>query len=142
MNKPSLLIVGDDAPYVEYLAWGLCDRYSVTSVSDPIRGLRVACQNPPDIVILDAAMLQQSSIQVLRHLRSDPRTRASSILLMTLESVDASRWASLQAEGVGASCERAASLPAVRERLARLVPASLAVAREAGACAAQAASAR
>lgn len=68
---------------------------TVVATADGEDGLRAALAAPPDLVLLDMLMPRMTGLEVLRALRSDPRTRHVKVLVVSNSSregdVDAMR---------------------------------------------------
>lgn len=81
---PRVLVVEDDAANRALLT-SLLTRsgYRPTAVADGRSGLRAAIDDAPDLVLLDVEMLEMNGFDVCRALRSDPRTVALPVILVT-----------------------------------------------------------
>jgi DNA-binding response OmpR family regulator len=84
MEPANILVIEDDyivARTVERSLRG--DEYHVTLASRGEKGVVIARQNPPDLVILDIIMPDMDGYQVCRAMRSDPVLAETPILFLT-----------------------------------------------------------
>jgi two-component system cell cycle response regulator len=93
-----VLVVDDLAPNVNLLEARLSAEYFnvVTAFSGP-EALRVAAENPPDIVLLDVMMPGMDGFEVCRRLKADPRTRHIPVVMVTALSDSEDRVRGLEA---------------------------------------------
>lgn len=57
--------------------------YLVTSAVDGEEALRVAWENPPDLILLDMILPKVTGLDVLRRLKGEPRTKNVPVIVMT-----------------------------------------------------------
>jgi len=70
MSKPSILIIDDEAQIRKLLTITLHSHdYSVTEATTAKEGLALVASHPPDLVLLDLGLPDQSGHEVLQHLR-------------------------------------------------------------------------
>jgi len=83
--QKTILIVEDDADLVELTThWLERDGYAVRSVADGRDALVQLAADPlPDLVLLDVMIPHVTGFAVLEKLRSEPRTRALPVVMMT-----------------------------------------------------------
>ncbi len=84
MEPASILVIEDDyivARTIERSLRG--DEYHVTLASRGEKGVVIARQNPPDLVILDIIMPDMDGYQVCRAMRADPVLAETPILFLT-----------------------------------------------------------
>jgi DNA-binding response OmpR family regulator len=84
MEPINILVIEDDyivARTIERSLRG--DEYHVTLASRGEKGVVIARQNPPDLVILDIIMPDMDGYQVCRAMRSDPVLAETPILFLT-----------------------------------------------------------
>jgi DNA-binding response OmpR family regulator len=62
------------------------DGYRVTRAADGESGLEMARATPPDLLFLDLTLPGMDGIQVLKALRSDPRTEVLPVVILTNNS--------------------------------------------------------
>ncbi len=69
-NPASLLLIEDEAPIRKFIRAALTHQgYQLTEAETAAQGLRLAAQQPPDVVILDLGLPDQDGQQVLTQLR-------------------------------------------------------------------------
>jgi diguanylate cyclase (GGDEF)-like protein len=99
MQRPASVLVVDDDPIIarlleiELVAAG----YEVQLATDGEEALRVAQERRPDLILLDVIMPGMDGFEVARRLRSDPRTVAVSIIMLTGTGLSANRLEGLSA---------------------------------------------
>lgn len=80
----TILVVDDDLAILELLKINLeLLGYNVITSSDPIKGLALAKQEVPDLVILDVMMPEVDGFTVCSRLRQYPQTKNVPILMLT-----------------------------------------------------------
>ena len=57
--------------------------YLVTSAVDGEEALRVAWENPPDLILLDMILPKVTGLDVLRRLKGEPRTKNVPVIVMS-----------------------------------------------------------
>jgi DNA-binding response OmpR family regulator len=91
-----ILVCEDDPAILHGVADLLEDEgYTVITATDGHTGYKLACDEDPDLVILDVMMPRKSGIEVCRKLHED-RTRAA-VLLLTAKATDRDKIRGLQA---------------------------------------------
>jgi CheY-like chemotaxis protein len=84
MAKKSLLLVDDDAVFVDAVSAVLETRYEVRTAANGREALAAIAAAPPDIVVLDVMMDHLSEgFDVARALRSSEASRAIPIVMLT-----------------------------------------------------------
>jgi len=84
MLSRRILIIEDERDMAELVAMRLKrEHYEVDVAFDGARGLSEARVSPPDLVILDVMLPGISGTDVLKELRSDPRTANVPVILLT-----------------------------------------------------------
>jgi two-component system phosphate regulon response regulator PhoB len=87
MSKARVLIVEDDRPLADVLAYNLKQAgYEVLTAYDGQDGLTQAQIKSPDMVILDIMLPILDGLDVCRRLRSDPTTRDILVMMLTAKS--------------------------------------------------------
>lgn len=87
MTKPKLLIIEDERSLQEVLTYNLeKEGFEVVVAADGHDGLRRVQTFQPDLVILDLMLPVIDGLEVCRQIRSDPRTQATRILMLTARS--------------------------------------------------------
>jgi len=80
--KPRLLIVDDEPDIREYLKSRLeKNGFLVTTASNGKECIDNACQNTPDLIILDIVMPLMDGYEVVRQLKNTPSTRGIPIIM-------------------------------------------------------------
>ena len=82
---PARILVVDDEPRNVKLLDALLVRqgYTVVTAADGKAALRLAAEQPPDLILLDVMMPALDGFAVTQQLRADPRTRLIPIVLVT-----------------------------------------------------------
>jgi CheY-like chemotaxis protein len=79
-----VLLIEDDQAVAEMYKIKLeLDGYAVEIVSDGENALRLATDNPPDIVFLDIRLPNMDGLTVLEQLRRDDRTRSLPVVILS-----------------------------------------------------------
>ena len=98
MESANILVIEDDyivARTIERSLRG--DEYHVTLASRGEKGVVIARQNPPDLVILDIIMPDMDGYQVCRAMRSDPVLAETPIFFLTAKVKPQDRIAGFKA---------------------------------------------
>ncbi|BBF99438.1 PAS domain S-box-containing protein [Pseudonocardia autotrophica] len=82
-HRDRVLVVDDDREMRGYLRDLLAERWTVQVVADGAAALDAARTDPPDLVVADAALPASGGIELLRALRSDPRTVGVPVVLLS-----------------------------------------------------------
>ena len=94
---PSVLVVEDDRAIQELLAhWLAHAGYSVTRSLSAEEGLEAIRNELPDVVILDWMLPRMSGLALAKQLRSDKRTRALPIIMLTARGDEPDKLAGLE----------------------------------------------
>ncbi len=86
MSGATILVIDDDASIhraVERRLEGVVDQ--VLKADSPTKGLQIAIQDKPDVILLDLNMPQIDGFKVCRHLQEHPTTRDIPILFLTAD---------------------------------------------------------
>lgn len=97
-SKPRVLVVDDEAwnrSALKRMLSSLC--VEVVQASDGIEALKAVKATPPDLIILDALMPNLNGIEVVRSLKSDPKTDMIPILMVTAMKEDMLKLEALEA---------------------------------------------
>lgn len=82
--RKRVLVVDDDAGFVEELSMSLClDGYDVIPMTDPRQALRTAITARPDVVLLDVSMPGGNGFQIASEMASFSPLSFASIIIMT-----------------------------------------------------------
>jgi two-component system response regulator MtrA len=86
----TVLVVDDEQDILDLVRFRLeHDGYRVLTASDGHAGLTLAQAEHPDLCILDVMMPKLSGLEVLAHLRADPATTDTRVILLTARGHDA-----------------------------------------------------
>ena len=84
----SILVIDDTKKILILIKISLeKEGYEVMTASDPLEGIKLAQENPVDLVILDVMMPKMDGYEVAEALHRDPRTNRIPILLLTARAV-------------------------------------------------------
>lgn len=106
MEPANILVIEDDyivARTIERSLRG--DEFRITLASRGEKGLHIASQNPPDLVILDIIMPDMDGYQVCRAMRADPTLAHIPILFLTAKVKPQDRIAGFTAGGDDYLCK-------------------------------------
>jgi len=121
---PRVLIVDDNADMRNYLSRLLADHYQVRAVADGAMALTAVDAERPDLILTDVMMPRVNGFELLAKLRSNPKTRALPVIMLSARAGEESR-----VEGLEAGADDYLIKPfSARELLAR-VSSQLAMAR-------------
>ncbi len=82
-----ILVVEDESDIRELLVDILCDcGYDVVEAADGAAALVLVNQERPDIILLDVMMPVMDGFQVLKHLKGDPTTRTTPVIMVSAKS--------------------------------------------------------
>jgi signal transduction histidine kinase/chemotaxis response regulator CheB len=82
-DRLAILVADDNADMRRYLRRLLGDRYAVHTAADGVSALRALSAHRIDLVLSDVMMPEQDGLELLRHIRTDPRLRATPVILLT-----------------------------------------------------------
>ncbi len=121
---PCILIVDDNAAVLQALEFFFqSESYSVLQAADGETGLRLAMENPLDIVLLDVEMPLMSGMDVCRAIKENPDLRHLPVVAMTGRPIR-----DLVARSHAAGADRVLAKPFdldnVRKMFAELLPPS------------------
>lgn len=86
----TVLVVDDEQDILDLVRFRLeHDGYHVLTASDGESGLSLARAERPDLCILDVMMPKLGGLEVLAHLRDDPATADTRVILLTARGQDA-----------------------------------------------------
>ena len=96
-RRPQILWADDNADMRDYVSRLLVDRYDVIAVPDGLAALAAAQNECPDLVLTDIMMPGLDGFGLLRALRSDARTRALPVILLSARAGEESSVEGLDA---------------------------------------------
>ena len=81
--SPVVLFIEDSLDQLELYEFALGEHYQVRKATRGDRGVEVAIAEQPDVVLVDICMPGIDGWEVCRRLKSEPRTAAIPIILLT-----------------------------------------------------------
>ncbi len=97
MPSKRVIIVEDEPDMAELVAMNLQrEHYETEIFSDGISAVEAIRSAPPDLVVLDIMLPRMSGTEVLRELRSDPRTSGVPVIVLTAKTAEGDVVAGLQ----------------------------------------------
>ena len=83
----TLLIIDDEPIYQKMIAHAVKPlNFNIKYASDGEKGLRIAKEDPPDLIICDVMMPELSGYQVVERMRRDSRLSHTPIIILTVQS--------------------------------------------------------
>jgi pilus assembly protein CpaE len=83
----TLLVIDDEPIYQKMIAHAVKPlNFNIKFASDGEKGLRIAKENPPDLIICDVMMPELSGYQVVERMRRDSRLAHTPIIILTVQS--------------------------------------------------------
>jgi len=79
------VLVADDDRDIRALLTTLLSNvgYDVLEAADGLAATKMACQERPDVILLDVSMPEMDGLEVLKRLRGNPVTRSIPVILVT-----------------------------------------------------------
>jgi DNA-binding response OmpR family regulator len=96
-NKPVLLIIEDNIEINHYIASELSDEYAIISCVNGSKGLEVARDKSPDVIISDIMMPGIDGLEVCRQVKKDILINHIPFILLSAKTTNESRVEGLQA---------------------------------------------
>jgi PAS domain S-box-containing protein len=97
MKRPRILVADDNADMRQYIVRLLTGRYLVEAVSDGRAALAAVRNQLPDLILSDVMMPKLDGFELLKELRTDPRTANVPVLLLSARAGEESRVEGMQA---------------------------------------------
>ena len=119
-EKPTVLIVEDNADVVHYLALCLKDQYDLKIAMDGQEGINTAIETIPDLIVSDVMMPEKDGFELCETLKKDERTSHIPIVLLTAKADAESRLAGLR-RGADAYLAKPFSKPELFARMEQLI---------------------
>ncbi len=96
MQAKRLLLI-DDEPAIQTLVRLVLegDGWQVLVAGEGVRGLALAREQHPDVILLDVALPDMSGLEICRQLKSDPNTASTPIAMLTAMAQETDRRAAL-----------------------------------------------
>jgi CheY-like chemotaxis protein len=99
-NKPTILVVDDDAPIVILMRSLLREfGFDPVTATSGAEAIEIARAHPPALVLLDKNMPGMSGVDVVRALRADQAFERLPILILSGEPMSAAELAEMGANG-------------------------------------------
>lgn len=96
MSK-KILLIEDDRDIVELLKHYLQkEKFILQDASDGFSGLKMARAENFDLIILDIMLPEMDGLEVCKELRSDPKTKSVSIIMLTAKGEEADKIVGLE----------------------------------------------
>ncbi|SFG20947.1 substrate-binding domain-containing protein [Prevotella sp. KH2C16] len=90
-EKPSILVIDDNADIRAYMMAVLSDSYEVTESADGAEGLRRALRDVPDLIVCDVMMPVMDGLEFCRRIKADPITSHIPVILLTARIMEEHR---------------------------------------------------
>jgi len=98
MTKPKILVIEDNEWSRDMLARRLSRRgYQVISAADGKRGIALAHDQSPDLIVMDMSLPEIDGWEATRRLKADPATRAIPIVALTAHAMASDRKKAMDA---------------------------------------------
>lgn len=83
MKKPAVLLVDDDHDTLDLIELLLYSRYQITVALNGFEGMKIAEENPPDLIITDIMMPVFDGIKFFNSLRRTEKTMSIPVIAIT-----------------------------------------------------------
>ena len=85
MVNKCILVIDDEADIhtVAQIGLTLATDWMVLNASSGMEGVNIACQQHPDVILLDVMMPQQSGVETLKILQATPETKDIPVIFLT-----------------------------------------------------------
>ena len=100
-SEPLVLVIDDDSWIRSLVAELLASEgFTVLEASDGVRGLKLAQERSPDVILLDLALPGRSGLEVLTVLKERQSTRKISVIVLSAYALLLAREGARRADGV------------------------------------------
>jgi len=82
-SKPTILAVDDTPENLDLIRAVLANDYRMRVARDGLTALRLALQNPPDLILLDIMMPEMDGYEVCRQFKNDERLRGVPVIFIS-----------------------------------------------------------
>jgi two-component system phosphate regulon response regulator PhoB len=97
MSGNTVLVIDDEKDLIELVRYNLeKDRFQVISATDGYKGLRLAKENHPDLVLLDLMLPGIDGLEICRTLKRDDETSVIPVIMLTAKGTEADIVAGLE----------------------------------------------
>ena len=98
MSLPTHILIVDDVPLnLEVLGSSLADDYDIQFATSGAQGLTLVREEAPALILLDVMMPGMDGYEMLRILRSDPKTQDIPVIFVTAQNDSSSETRALEA---------------------------------------------
>ncbi len=97
LDQPRILVIEDNLDVTAYIESILYNEYHVLTAPDGLKGIQMAYDTVPDIIISDVMMPEMDGYEVTKNLKADKRTSHIPIILLTAKAAEADKMKGLQA---------------------------------------------
>jgi putative two-component system response regulator len=84
--NPTILVVDDTPSNLSLISGLLRDHYTVKAVNHGAKALKIASDDPPDLILLDILMPDMDGYEVCRRLKANPQTSRIPVIFLTSKS--------------------------------------------------------
>ncbi|MAG95043.1 MAG: hypothetical protein CMJ48_15055 [Planctomycetaceae bacterium] len=119
-DGPRILVIDDDPLFCSLIALTLEKEFTVSLANSGEKGFHLACENPPDVAVIDVQMPGWDGLKTLSEFRKHQSLRSTPVIMLTS---DASKGTVLTAIEAGADdyvLKTAFSKEEFRTRIAKL----------------------
>ena len=88
-DQPLVLLVDDTPENLTLMSELLADSYRVKVANHGAKGLRIAAESLPDLILLDIMMPEIDGYEVCRRLKADPATAEIPVIFLTAKTEQA-----------------------------------------------------
>ena len=86
MNNGNILIVDDSINNIELLSDILEDKYEILFATAGEKALKIAAELLPDLILLDIVIPEMDGYQIIKRLKSNPKTTGIPVIFITAKS--------------------------------------------------------
>ena len=92
-ERKKILLIDDEKDFCFFIKKNLEDSggFDVVYTTDPMRGIKIAQQESPNLILLDIMMPGKDGFAVLEALKNDPRTISIPVVMLTAVEDDSAR---------------------------------------------------